>query len=518
MIVNNNLKMNVYTTEWAQDFDVKNKILEQRYTAITAQEVYNIIFGDLTIERPLFLRDIKKPVIAKGYDEIVKYIEEYDTVFVYLQEFRKSYSRGHESIDIIYALVVDLDGVRSHNLHEVLELVESAPLKPNLIVSSGNGVHLYYLLEEPFPFYDFTYATAFASYSANIVLSRKGAFNLIKRIHRNVCNWYRKKDQDYKIDVLHLSQPLRMCGAKTKNPEYRTKGFKVTDHKLCMEDLAKLVDVKLVDEEIESFLKARDPQFVEEHAAYLREQEQTEENNKTDCNGNAEKARISFRNYRKNREAYLEKWKEAFRGERFSFQGASGNERKVYDAVQHQKKQRKVRENGRTSFQLFEETTKRILNGAQPGNRHHLLHILCSRGGMYKVPIEQLTEMVKEIADHFTALDPQDPISDKDIASALTAYEKCWKYSNNYVSEKFGIDLSMENKRNLKREAMRATKVDRNLNIEQIAEFVFEETPKTSLREFHRILVEHYGIRVSRSWVVGNENLKLIKSKHQVNE
>lgn len=511
------VKMDINTPEWVQDFEIKKQMLGQRYMATEAQEIYNIIFGDLTKERPLFLRDIKKPIIAKGYKDILKYIEEYDTVFVYLQEFRKSYSRAHSSIDSMYALVVDLDGVRAHNLHEVIELVEKAPLKPNLIVSSGNGVHLYYLLKEPFPFYCFTYVSAIASYDANIQLSRKGAFKVIKEIHKAICSWYRKPDQDYKIDVLHLSQPLRMCGAKTKNPEYRTEGFMVTDHRVDMEELAELVGVKLVDEEIVPFLKARDPQFIEEHAAYLKEMELAAKKEDADRKRNTEMARASFRGYRANREAFIEKMKQVFGRETNTTQGGNNGEMEVVDEVPRQtQKLRYQRESqGRRSFDLFTETAKKIGDGAKPGNRHNLLHILCSRGGMYRIPIEQLTKTVHKMAEHFTTIDPTDPISDDDIRSALTAYEKRWKYRNSYVLEKTGVDLSMENKKTLERAASRVKKSERNSNVVEIAKFIFEEAPKTSLRQFYKILTEDYSMDVSRSWVVGNEAIKEIKAGYQ---
>jgi len=509
----NPTKLDVNSPEWVLDFESKNQRLGQIYKATPAKEIYRTIFGDLTKELPLFLRDIKKTVVAKDYDDILKYIEEYDTVFVYLQEFMNSYSRAHDSIESLYGFIVDIDGVRSRNLNEIMELIDHAPLKPNLIVSSGNGVHLYYLFEHPFQFYGYTYVTAIASFHANIELSRKGAFNIIKKVHKGVCNWYKKKNQDYVVDVLHLSQPLRMCGAKTKNPELRTEGFVITEHRMDLEDIAELVGVELVDEEIVPFIKARDPQFVEEHAAYLKEMAMAEEREEADKKFRAEKSKTFVRDYAKNRHLCTEKAKAFIIKEAESrLEYPDAEEVQDSDAAPIRNKPKKK---GKTCFDLYEETFRRIRAGGKDGKRHNLLHVLCSRAAMHHIPVEVMNDTVRQMADYFTTLNPDEPITEDDIASAKTGYEKRWKYTNSHILSEWNIDLEMENKEIVRRETNKVNKAKRDEMIFEIAEFVFQENPKTSLRGLFKILAEDYNVDIKRSSVVGNPKIKEIKAKYQ---
>ena len=57
-----------------------------------------------------------------------------------------------ENARYLYALAFDLDGVSMRCHRKMFELVEKGIMPmPNLIVNSGHGYHLYYLLEDPVP-------------------------------------------------------------------------------------------------------------------------------------------------------------------------------------------------------------------------------------------------------------------------------------------------------------------------------------------------------------------------------
>lgn len=57
-----------------------------------------------------------------------------------------------ENARYLYALAFDLDGVSLRKHHKMFDLVERGMMPmPNLIVNSGHGYHLYYLLEDPVP-------------------------------------------------------------------------------------------------------------------------------------------------------------------------------------------------------------------------------------------------------------------------------------------------------------------------------------------------------------------------------
>lgn len=70
-------------------------------------------------------------------------------------------TRSSENARVLYAIAVDLDGIRidesgyAIGLHEMfyqIEKINRLP-KPTYIVSSGTGIHLYYVLEEPLLLY-----------------------------------------------------------------------------------------------------------------------------------------------------------------------------------------------------------------------------------------------------------------------------------------------------------------------------------------------------------------------------
>ena len=57
-----------------------------------------------------------------------------------------------ENARYLYAMAFDLDGVSLRKHHKMFDLVKRGMMPmPNLIVNSGHGYHLYYLLEDPVP-------------------------------------------------------------------------------------------------------------------------------------------------------------------------------------------------------------------------------------------------------------------------------------------------------------------------------------------------------------------------------
>lgn len=55
----------------------------------------------------------------------------------------------------LYALAFDLDGVGMNQIHDLFYQIRNGHTPtPNIIVNSGHGLHLYYLLEAPVPLYD----------------------------------------------------------------------------------------------------------------------------------------------------------------------------------------------------------------------------------------------------------------------------------------------------------------------------------------------------------------------------
>ena len=510
-------KVDVNTPEWIADFEMKNSILGSLFKETSAIDIYEKMFKDMTVERPLFIGDLEKPKIAKNYDDIQKHIEEYNTVFVYLQEFRKSYSRKHISIDSIYGFIVDIDSVRSHNIQEIIDLIKVAPLKPNIVVSSGNGLHLYYLFDKVFQFYNYTYSIALYSYMANIVANRRSVFKVVKDVYKEVCGWYEKKGSSYIVDKLHLSQPLRMCGAKTKNSLYRTQGFVVSDHRVILEDLADMVEVEFIDDEVLSLMMDAEAHRTAEIILDDSGNTVTEEllgggdvlgigdDDAVDTVIVGKKENDFMAEYRKDPKG----WWDGMASSVLEEYKRQQEENHLYAAALPVKPKKESKSN----YDIYYETVRRIRKGATIGHRQRLLHVLSSRGSMHQIPIEQVTKDVNDLAEYFTSENPTLPMTDSDISSALHGYEQRWRYTNAFVLSDTGVDLQVENKEFTRRENNRKTKAAKIRKILAIAAFVFDENPKTSFRQLWGILKEDYSIHVARGWVTEREEIRDMKAK-----
>lgn len=142
-------------------------------------------------------------------------------------------SRKSENARFMYAMAIDVDGIidekhidylmyQCENGHNMLKFVWGLP-KPTYIVSSGTGVHLYYVFEKPIPLFP------------NIV---KELEKLKKRLTWQA--WTQgATDLVDSIQYESLFQGFRMVGTITKK-ETRTTAFKYSN-KVTVEYLNKFV-------------------------------------------------------------------------------------------------------------------------------------------------------------------------------------------------------------------------------------------------------------------------------------
>lgn len=64
-------------------------------------------------------------------------------------------NRTAKNSRFLYAFAIDLDGVGKQHIENIFYQYKSGAMpKPNIIVSSGNGLHLYYILEKPIALFD----------------------------------------------------------------------------------------------------------------------------------------------------------------------------------------------------------------------------------------------------------------------------------------------------------------------------------------------------------------------------
>ncbi len=154
------------------DFPFEDKLCEEyrRWRDHTeVEEQYK--FGQPYVYNPLVLLAVDKEdrkgelyegkenrIILRNDDEVRNQIrgckQAYMSPITYVGH-RASYQNAR----FIFALVFDLDGVQERHIRDLfhqmrLEDKRDKTPRPNIIVNSGNGLHLYYLLEKPIPLFD----------------------------------------------------------------------------------------------------------------------------------------------------------------------------------------------------------------------------------------------------------------------------------------------------------------------------------------------------------------------------
>lgn len=148
-------------------------------------------------------------------------------------------SRRSANARYIYAIAIDLDGIKElHNLTDLFYQIKNEVLpKPTYIVSSGTGLHLYYLLDQPIP-----------CYSDNILLLS----DMKKELTRMIWNRYTTAYHD-KPQFESLFQGFRLVGGITKAGD-RTKAY-VTGDIVSIDYLNKFVEPVF---QFRKHLKSRD--------------------------------------------------------------------------------------------------------------------------------------------------------------------------------------------------------------------------------------------------------------------
>lgn len=123
-------------------------------------------------------------------------------------------SRVSQNARFMYALAIDLDGVDTEqNITDLFHQIEIEHLpRPTYVVTSGNGLHLYYQFERPIP--------CFRNITSQLATLKQA---LTKRIWNKYVTTLHDKPQ-----IQSLFQGFRMVGGVTKTHE-RTHAFCVGD-------------------------------------------------------------------------------------------------------------------------------------------------------------------------------------------------------------------------------------------------------------------------------------------------
>lgn len=129
----------------------------------------------------------------------------------------------------MYCMIFDLDGVTDNTLKNFLHGSYTKDYTiypiPNYIITSGHGVHLYYLFEEPVPLFP------------NIKLQLK---NLKYALTRRMWNMYTSTIEQPQMQG--INQGFRVIGGKSKVEGYTSQAFRLHTHPYSLEQLGRYVE------------------------------------------------------------------------------------------------------------------------------------------------------------------------------------------------------------------------------------------------------------------------------------
>ena len=210
--------------------DIREQYLNQYFDEIAPKDFYRFIFPKGELQEKGVMNDMKYNAIAvevlpkeskqnsKRYtitDDLEKIDEllEHDNFILMSPISYVGKTRESVNARFIYALAIDLDGVtkQTHmiDLFHQIKVVEFIPC-PTFIVSSGNGLHLYYVFEQPIPCFK------------NIV---QQLAKLKNNLTRKIWNQY-VTELSKNVQYQSLFQGFRLVGGVTKNGG-RTKAYEI---------------------------------------------------------------------------------------------------------------------------------------------------------------------------------------------------------------------------------------------------------------------------------------------------
>ena len=219
------LKNNVETNNLkTQAVDEKNVILESFFEQISPATFYEILFVE-DMQNILYIIENQTYKAAPDIISLLELSSFRSDIFVPPATFFKKLSYKERNLNKLYAFVIDLDNVKAEMLMLICQKIASQYFKfvPTLILNSGGGLHLYYVLTEPIDCFH----------------SRHDCLKLILGRLQEV--W---QSRSYKVDKkTTLIQPYRVAGSLNKYGQ-KTACYRVGE-KYRLSDLAKQLQVDL---------------------------------------------------------------------------------------------------------------------------------------------------------------------------------------------------------------------------------------------------------------------------------
>jgi hypothetical protein len=198
------------------DFRKKEEILGHYGEWYSRDMFYDTVFHGAKETEKIMLVEAGKKYLALPREEAMEFSVGRDDVYFCSAHFHDDF-KNDNFIDTLYAFIIDIDDLSPVFLEEILKGIiqrGTAPL-PTMVVNSGQGVHFYYVLQEPLHVYPTT---------------RKKA----RELYRVLNEVY-----EYAPDKHSIGHAFRGVGSLTKLGDVAT-GYKIGDF-WTVEDLGDAV-------------------------------------------------------------------------------------------------------------------------------------------------------------------------------------------------------------------------------------------------------------------------------------
>lgn len=505
--------------EWIDGFNSKYEILKSHFKESFQEDLYTDMHGDLGAKCNMIVdKDLKRNRIS--FESLMGYIEEHDTVFIYPQTFDymcegKPHVRTYEALKSLKCFVIDIDYVTPDIIMTVINKIGSMDIKPNYIVNSGGGLHLYFIFSVEHNVKASVGLMSYYDEKLNVVkclthnILYQGCYRKLlgkySEIKKGMALWFSETPADTNN---HLTQPIRLFGSKTKNPEYYTQIFKVSDEKYTIQQIAETFNIDLPEEEdIVQFDKFSKRSKNKNRYAKKKERRLLESTPLPTTEilyemiYTPQDYHFNFDEFeRKIRSEELEQLSSA---ENIYYQNRESDREKIRSKLLFSSVQAKGKESMYLQFKDL------IWNAGRVGNRRNCLYVFYHRAHLYTHDEARIKSDYVAMSQHFNKLSNTDKLTDKQINSIPLM--DVIKIKDQTIYNLTGIIVKFIQK---KKEARIATKKKNQLKKDDKFKTIIgvvNNNPDLSYTELSKTLAS-MGIKYSRSSLCNNQIIKEIKN------
>lgn len=449
-------------------FEKKSDYLESKFTRVDRYSALCDIFNSDKVSCKVLvgegfnkkLRSVK----IKKLDEIASRNQSV-SFYPYTFDGRVNNALGsvrYEALREVFAFIIDLDNVSSDGVKGVVERIETFELKPNYIVNSGNGIHLYYVLKNS---YDIKAATAIRLFAEDGAPKCEGnhyrthmitrdnryidALKDNKTIYWNLSEKF-KGINGAEIDSnIHLAQPFRLIESKSKIGTI-TEAFKVSDEKYDYDEIAESLGITIPlpsIEDIADYLQGFDQPLNEEY----------EEGQKLK---KKEKASKRKENISSAKTPIVGKQKVKPKGKTVKTvnidRGFIVEDLKSVEELSSKQRQGGKAKNKPSFIQFkglrsqYNQAFNQFRDEGRIGNRKYCLFCFWQVSSRWVVDDEEVKKDFYLLVDHYNSLSPTNKLTQKEIDYSLK--KKRVAIHDDKIEELTGIRLKFVNKRRVERE------------------------------------------------------------------